>query len=222
MPELTPEAVARLRQVCEERLRAPWNNPPPSPSKVIAALDALATVTKERDVAILALDLEQQTDLEHQRAEEYKRLLEAEKEARQELEDLFDLRHRADARAITRWREAHPEQPHISPDQADLCVWLMDQLAAWQSVAAALGVTTAEEALAAVQGIPDGLRTVLQDHWLVDIICDHEAKTDQAVCNCAVEALPVCPSVGLAVAAWIEHVLTKAAPWLPREEPTHD
>ena len=40
----------------------------------------------------------------------------------------FDLRWRADMRAIKRWQEAHG-QPDMWPDHADLCVWLMEQLA---------------------------------------------------------------------------------------------
>ena len=47
----------------------------------------------------------------------------------------------------------------------------------------------------------------LEAHFPVEIICDHEAKTDQVVCRCAVVALPVCSSVGAAIKAWAEHTL---------------
>ena len=45
-----------------------------------------------------------------------------------ELEASFDLRHKADMRAIARWRAAAPGRELILPDHADLCVWLLEQL----------------------------------------------------------------------------------------------
>lgn len=45
-----------------------------------------------------------------------------------ENETLFNLRWKADMRAIKRWQEAHPGKENIWPDHADLCVWLMEQL----------------------------------------------------------------------------------------------
>jgi len=45
-----------------------------------------------------------------------------------ELERSFDLRWKADQRAIKRWQAAHPGNDLIWPDHADLCVWLMEQL----------------------------------------------------------------------------------------------
>lgn len=49
-------------------------------------------------------------------------------------EALFDLRWRADQRAIKRWQEAHPERMAESeggmwPDHADMVVWLMERVA---------------------------------------------------------------------------------------------
>lgn len=44
-----------------------------------------------------------------------------------EHEHSFDLRWKADMRAIRRWQQAHPGNDHVWPDHADLCVWLMDQ-----------------------------------------------------------------------------------------------
>lgn len=49
----------------------------------------------------------------------------------EELEDLdstFELRHKADIRAIKQWREGHPERELKMPDHADLVCWLIDEL----------------------------------------------------------------------------------------------
>ncbi len=48
-------------------------------------------------------------------------------EENRELEMMFDLRHNADMRAIKAWQKATGETLTM-PDQADLCVWLMDQI----------------------------------------------------------------------------------------------
>src|SRR6185312_5337262 len=52
----------------------------------------------------------------------------------------------------------------------------------------------------------EALRAHLREHWLASIVCDHEAKTDTAVCSCSQWADTPHPSVGAAVDAWIEHV----------------
>jgi hypothetical protein len=44
------------------------------------------------------------------------------------LEATFDLRWKADMRAIKRWQDAHPGNELVWPDHADLVVWLMEQL----------------------------------------------------------------------------------------------
>ena len=49
------------------------------------------------------------------------------KEDNADHETLFILRHDADVRAIKRWRKAHPGNELVLPDQAELCVWLLDQ-----------------------------------------------------------------------------------------------
>lgn len=54
----------------------------------------------------------------------------------------------------------------------------------------------------------EALRAHLRDHWLANIVCDHEAKTDTAICSCSQWADTPHPSVGAAVDAWIEHVFT--------------
>ncbi len=45
-----------------------------------------------------------------------------------EREELFDLRWKADMRAIERWRKAGPNRELVLPDHADLVVWLLGQL----------------------------------------------------------------------------------------------
>lgn len=49
--------------------------------------------------------------------------------------------------------------------------------------------------------------TVLKQHYLATINCDHERKMDQPICNCSLVNLGWHPSVGEAVDAWIEHVI---------------
>lgn len=48
---------------------------------------------------------------------------------REEYEDLqrtFDLRRKADMRAIGRWQAAHPGKEYVWPDRADMVVWLLE------------------------------------------------------------------------------------------------
>lgn len=44
-----------------------------------------------------------------------------------ELEGLFDLRWKADQRAIKRWQVAHPGNDLVWPDHTDLVLWLMKE-----------------------------------------------------------------------------------------------
>ena len=53
--------------------------------------------------------------------------LRAAERERREHEGSFNIRWKADMRAIKRWQEANG-QPDMWPDHADLCVWLMGQL----------------------------------------------------------------------------------------------
>lgn len=46
-----------------------------------------------------------------------------------ELKEFFEVRSDADRRAIKRWHAAHIDKTNLWPDQADLCVWLMDRIA---------------------------------------------------------------------------------------------
>jgi hypothetical protein len=45
-----------------------------------------------------------------------------------ELQATFDLRWKADMRAIKRWQEAHPDRKNVWPDHADMVVWLLEEL----------------------------------------------------------------------------------------------
>lgn len=68
-----------------------------------------------------------------------------------------------------------------------------------------------ERCMAWSEGYEEGrgeLQVRLHRHYLAGIECDHEAKTDKASCACSMVALPAKPTVGEAVATWIEHVLT--------------
>jgi head-tail adaptor len=53
--------------------------------------------------------------------------LKAAEQEQREHEASFNIRWKADMRAIKRWQQAHG-QPDMWPDHADLCVWLMEQL----------------------------------------------------------------------------------------------
>jgi hypothetical protein len=57
----------------------------------------------------------------------------------------------------------------------------------------------------------DPLRGVLRRHYLTQITCDHEGKIDNPVCACSLVHLGWHPSVGAAVDAWINHVMTVLA-----------
>jgi hypothetical protein len=46
----------------------------------------------------------------------------------EELEATFDLRWKADMRAIKRWQEAHPGNDLTWPDHADMVVWMLEQI----------------------------------------------------------------------------------------------
>lgn len=56
------------------------------------------------------------------------RSLETEQQEHRDLQATFDLRHKADMRAIKRWQEAHPGKELTWPDHADLVCWLMEQI----------------------------------------------------------------------------------------------
>ncbi len=50
------------------------------------------------------------------------------KQERDELQATFDLRWKADMRAIKRWQAAHPGNELVWPDHADMVVWLLEQV----------------------------------------------------------------------------------------------
>lgn len=57
----------------------------------------------------------------------YRKYKELEEEVK-DMQSTFDLRWKADSRAIRRWQAAHPGNELTWPDHADLVVWLMEQL----------------------------------------------------------------------------------------------
>jgi len=46
----------------------------------------------------------------------------------EELQGCFDIRWKADMRAIKMWQAAHPGSENIWPDHAEMVLWLMEQL----------------------------------------------------------------------------------------------
>lgn len=88
-----------------------------APEFTSACYDDLARdhLTEQRDEARAALAAER-AEAERLRAEHA------------ELESIFDIRHRADVRAIERWRDAAPGRDLKAPDHADMVVWLLSEL----------------------------------------------------------------------------------------------
>lgn len=52
------------------------------------------------------------------------------------------------------------------------------------------------------------VREVIGHHWLTALKCDEATKTDVATCYCTVWKSDPKPSVGEAVEAWIDHVMS--------------
>lgn len=59
-----------------------------------------------------------------------------------ELQATFDLRWKADMRAIKRWQEAHPGNELVWPDHADMVVWLLELIKAFEDAYAAMDAAT--------------------------------------------------------------------------------
>ena len=57
----------------------------------------------------------------------------------EEMQATFDLRWKADQRAIKRWQEAHPGNDLTWPDHADMVVWLLGEVERLSSLADSLG-----------------------------------------------------------------------------------
>jgi hypothetical protein len=53
------------------------------------------------------------------------------------------------------------------------------------------------------------LRAILREHWITNIVCDHDTKTDRACCSCSAWRGNTKPSIGAAVDDWIDHVLAE-------------
>ena len=64
------------------------------------------------------------------------------------------------------------------------------------------------------------LSDVLAKHWIVELRCNHDLKTDQVFCSCGSWRGPELLSVGSAVRAWADHVadeLVREVPQAPEE-----
>jgi hypothetical protein len=116
-----------------------------------------------------------------------------------------------------------PVPPPADDTRPDLCV-PVDEYAAIRGAAEALGVTATKPCgcgplepcarhLDRSPLPPDPLvfRDVLRAHYLADVICDHERARDNPVCACSLVFLGWHGSVGLAVEAWVDHVMAEAA-----------
>jgi len=51
------------------------------------------------------------------------------------------------------------------------------------------------------------IEAALRQHYLAEIVCDHQRKMDNPWCACSLVNLGWHPSVGDAVQAWVDHVL---------------
>ncbi|SRR5229473_1344769 len=65
-----------------------------------------------------------------------------------------------------------------------------------------------------------GILSLLNEHWLFGIECNHEAKTDQSICSCGLKS-PERESVGAAVQDWIKHLRTLAVTAPSSEQQPH-
>ena len=67
------------------------------------------------------------------------------KEMCDDLHMTFELRHKADMRAIEMWRKEHPGKELVVPDHADLVVWLISRDIARQQLVEQLVEQVAEQ-----------------------------------------------------------------------------
>jgi hypothetical protein len=65
---------------------------------------------------------------------------------------------------------------------------------------------------------PSAFQEVLRDHWVHEVVCDHEAKTDRVVCSCSRWRGDPMPNVGAAIDAWAAHVVSELEMILTRRE----
>ena len=65
-----------------------------------------------------------------------------------------------------------------------------------------------DDFLQGAEQVRNKVREVLKEHWLVDVICDHEKKTDRAQCACSRIRFSEHPSVGAAIDEWIENIFS--------------
>ena len=93
-------------------------------------------------------------------------------EQAEELQATFDLQWKADMRAVERWRKEKPSERELQmPDRADMCFWLIGQVAELERTVDALRsqVKVAEEAL-----------ELIADQTYVDFALHHDLITRAA------------------------------------------
>lgn len=89
---------------------------------VLAEIDRMKLVDLMKPQELLLKGMESQAELNHELKQENRAL----KAEIAEHDASFDLRWKADMRAIKRWQKATGKTA-IWPDHADLCVWLLEQ-----------------------------------------------------------------------------------------------
>lgn len=103
----------------------------PTPVNLTPVLAIMAVGTAILSAAYTYIIIGQRRELARER-DHRRRVSDALAVAQRDLkehEQSFDLRWRASRRATKRWQQAHPERTDVWPDHADLCVWLLEQLA---------------------------------------------------------------------------------------------
>lgn len=75
-----------------------------------------------------------------------------------ELQHYFEMRWKADRRAIALWRQADPTRELVMPDHADLCLWLLDNIEGSHAREEKLrsSISEAEDHITNLEGIGEG------------------------------------------------------------------
>ena len=97
------------------------------------ALASISGVLCDCDGAVVPDDPRGYADALRQHLDNLRTANDSQEQIRRERDEYkftFDLRWRADRRAVDRWRAAALDRDLIIPDHADLCVWLLAQLEA--------------------------------------------------------------------------------------------
>lgn len=122
---------ARMQAVCDAATEGPWHE-----------VGNFVRSVGDNDIAEILHDWRLNPTEPHAEREadaafvavartDWPALIAAHREACDEIDERqasFDLRWKADMRAIKAWQTAHPGKERMWPDHADLCVWLMDEI----------------------------------------------------------------------------------------------